>query len=138
MQLAPHAELRATRNLTALNSEHFFRAGSYQLQVRYDHTLEAETKFTVEFRPDRDIPKLIALFETAQPGSSERQFAADYLGQLTIGLGSLRLEYYPMPGDPPALTRRQATELRAWWTKNRERLEYRNGRLQKKAGDAKQ
>lgn len=138
VQLAPNAELRAMRNLTALNSEHFFRAGSYQLKVRYDHTLEAETKFAVEFRPDRDIPKLIALFETAQPGSGERQFAADYLGQLTIGLGPLRLEYYPRPEDPPALTRRQAGELRAWWTKNREQLEYRSGRLQKKAGDAKQ
>ena len=136
--LTAHDQLKTTVNLADLTPERLLRAGSYKLQVRYDNSLLAETAFTVDFRPDRDIPRLIALFENARPLTDVRLFAAGYLGQLTMLLGPLRLEYYPSPKDSPEVIRREASELRSWWSKNRESLAYRDGRLHKKGEAPKQ
>lgn len=64
--------------------------------------------------PERDIPRLIELFETGVPGTGVSTMAASLLSRLTSSLGDERLQLNPAAEDTAEKMTNDAARIRIW------------------------
>jgi hypothetical protein len=127
--LPAQAELKRNLDRRQVFEGQYPRPGKYRLRLQFDERLQAETQFEVTFVPDRDIPRLIELFEKGVPGTAVRTMAAYLLNTLTRNLGHDCLELSRAYEDTPDKMKSDADQIRLWWARNRGALRLKRGRL---------
>jgi hypothetical protein len=137
VNLPAQAEFKRNLDLRQVFEGQYPRPGKYHLRLQYDERLQAETQFEVTFVPERDVPRLIELFEQGVPGTGVRTMAAAFLNTLTGKLGHDRLELSPAYEDTPEKVKSDADQIRLWWARNRSAIHLEKGRFIKRDEAAK-
>lgn len=105
--LEPGQSVVAAWRLELLTQQPMYHAGLYRIRIAYENELTAEAETRVVFEPARDMPRLIRLVERGD--RTTHMLAAGYAAMLT--------------GKP-------THALAEWWRRNRERVQFIDGRFQ--------
>ena len=127
-------QLKLNLNLGEVIDGRYLRPGKYRLHLQYDDRLMADASFEITFDPNRDLERVIELFEHGVSGTGVRTFAADMLADMTYNLGRDRMLFELSSEDTPKKIKSDVDKIRNWWAQNRTSLRLEKGRFVKISG----